>query len=67
MFIEVHTGLGSGRREVWSGNVDAVPRVGEYVTWDNGDTGGYVESVTHWLSKARNKPSHVEIYVRTNS
>jgi hypothetical protein len=63
-YIEVYVGLGTQRREVWSGNVEAVPRVGEQVTWDNGDSCGQVQRVTHWLQKSKNKPSYVEVYVR---
>jgi hypothetical protein len=37
------------RSLVWAGRVHYVPRVNEYVAWDEGNEGGWVHSVEHLL------------------
>ena len=61
--VILYTRVGSERKEIWSGRLAAIPRVGDSVVLNDGDTNYTVKSVEHWLAGSRQRGS-VAIYAR---
>lgn len=61
MKVQVYTGLGTGGKLVWKGNLEILPRIGEDVVVDKAGKCGYtVEYIHHWLAG-----KSIDIYVRS--
>jgi hypothetical protein len=53
------------RALVWQGKAHAVPHIGEYVAWDEGNRGGYVHSVEHMLAGGEQPETIVVVTLRS--
>jgi hypothetical protein len=64
MKAQIYAGLGTLRELRWEGELEAIPLKGDYIVLDkDGDRGGYVDRVVHWIPVGKRK-GFVEIYVR---
>lgn len=61
--VTFYIGLGSQKRDIWSGALEALPRISEQIVVGTGATGYTVEYVHHLLPLGKRKHI-VEIYVR---
>lgn len=61
--VTFYVGLGSQKREIWSGALEVLPRIGEQIVVGTGATGYSVEYIHHLLPLGRRKQI-VDIYVR---